>query len=565
MDTQRRIVIVGGMACGPKTAARARRRDPHAHITVIEQGETVSEGSCGLPYYVGGQIVSDTALLIRGAKYFKEVMDIDILNGTRATAIDRSARTLEVLDIKTNTTSQIPYDKLVIATGATPSVPRALKGQDLKGVFTLTKIADANAILQEMASASPKRAIVVGAGLIGLESAEAFKERGLEVTVIEALDRVLPALLDPEMAAHAEKELVDKGIDVRLGQRVLSLEGDADGHVRRATTEKGEIEADIVLLSLGARPNVELARNAGLAIGTIGGIAVNECMQTSDPDIYSGGDCVENTNRLTGARMLAPMGSTANKHGRIIGTNVTGGSETFPGVLGTAIVKVFDLNVARVGLSETDARAAGFDVVTSLAPGFEYASYYPGAQMITVKMVADATTGKVLGGQVLGKGEVAKRTDVLATVLSFGGTVEDVANLDLAYSPPFNGAMDVLHNAANVIRNKMTGQARAISPIEVNELICGGEEFVLLDVRSQPEWEDAHIDACQCRLLPLNQLREEINSLPPDTKIITMCRTSIRAYQAQRILDGEGFDNPCFMDGSITAWPYAVVCRKSAS
>lgn len=565
MDTQRRIVVVGGMACGPKTAARARRCDPHARITVIEQGETVSEGSCGLPYYLAGQVPNDKALLIRGAKYFKEVMDIDILNGTRATAIDRSAHTLEVVDLKTNTTSQIPYDKLVIATGATPSVPKALKGRDLKGVFTLTKIADANAILQEMANASPKRAVVVGAGLIGLESAEAFKERGLEVTIVEALDRVLPALLDPEMAAHTEKELVEKGIDVKLGQRVLSLEGDTDEHVRRVITEKGEIEADIVLLSLGARPNVELARSAGLAIGTTGGITVNEYMQTTDPDIYSGGDCVENTNRMTGARILAPMGSTANKHGRVIGTNVTGGSETFPGVLGTAIVKVFDLNVARVGLSELEARAAGLDIVTALAPGFEYASYYPGAQMITVKMVAEAGTGKVLGGQVLGKGEVAKRTDVLATVLSFGKTVEDVANLDLAYSPPFNGAMDVLHNAANVIRNKMAGQARAVNPIEVNELMCKGEEFVLLDVRSQSEWEDAHIDACQCRLLPLNQLREEINSLPPDTRIVTMCRTSIRAYQAQRILTGEGFENACFMDGSITAWPYAVVCKKSAS
>jgi NADPH-dependent 2,4-dienoyl-CoA reductase/sulfur reductase-like enzyme/rhodanese-related sulfurtransferase len=565
MDTQRRIVIVGGMACGPKTAARARRCDPHAHITVIEQGETVSEGSCGLPYYLAGQVPSDNALLIRGPKYFKEVMDIDVLNGTRATAIDRSARTLEVVDLKTNTTSQIPYDKLVIATGATPAVPRSLKGRDLNGVFTLTKIADANAILQEMANSSPRRAVVVGAGLIGLESAEAFKERGLEVSIVEALDRVLPALLDPEMAAHTEKELVEKGIDVRLSQRVLSLEGNTDGHVRRVVTEKGEVEADIVLLSLGARPNVELARSAGLAIGATGGIAVNEYMQTSDPDIYSGGDCVENTHRVTGAKILAPMGSTANKHGRVIGTNVTGGSEMFPGVLGTAIVKVFDLNVSRVGLSELEARAAGFDTVTSLAPGFEHASYYPGAQMITVKMVADAATGKVLGGQVLGKGEAAKRADVLATVLSFGGTVEDIANLDLAYSPPFNGAMDVLHNAANVIRNKMAGQARAVSPIEVNERICKGEEFVLLDVRSQPEWEDAHIDACQCRLLPLNQLRDEINSLPPDARIVTMCRTSIRAYQAQRILDGEGFKNACFMDGSITAWPYAIVCRKPAS
>ncbi|MBN1856387.1 MAG: FAD-dependent oxidoreductase [Dehalococcoidia bacterium] len=561
MDKATNIVIVGGMAAGPKTAARARRCDSHARITVIEQGQTVSEGSCGLPYFVGGQIESEAALLIRGPKYFKEVMDIDIVNGTRAVAIDRTAKELEVLDLNTNTTSKIPYDKLVIATGATPAVPRGLKGHDLKGVFTLTKLADANAILSEMTATSPKRAVVVGAGLIGIETAEAFRERGLEVSVVEALPTVFPALLDAEMASQVEKELTEKGVDLRVGQRVMSLEGDDKGHVRQVLTEKGPIDADIVLLALGARPNVELAKQAGLTIGATGGIAVNACMQTDDPDIYAGGDCVENVHRVTGEKILAPMGSTANKHGRIIGTNVTGGCDTFPGVLGTAVVKVFDVNASRVGLGESQAIAAGYDVITAIAPGSEHASYYPGAQMITAKMVVDRATGKVLGGQVVGKGEVAKRADVLVTTISLGGTVEDVANLDLAYSPPFNGAMDVLHNAANVIRNKMSGMAKSISPVKVNERICCGEEFVLLDVRSNPEWEDAHIEASQCRLMPLNKLRAEVNALPKDAEIVTMCRTSIRAYQAQRILNGEGFENVCFMDGSITAWPYAVVCK----
>ena len=562
MDKQNRIVIVGGMAAGPKSAARARRCDPKAKITIIEQGQTVSEGSCGLPYYVAGQVPSENSLLIRGAKYFKDIMDIDVLLGTRAVAIDRAGHELEVVDLKTNVTSRIPYDKLVIATGATPAVPRALKGRELRGVFTLTKIADANAILQEMADASPKRAVVVGAGLIGIESAEAFRERGLEVSIVEALPTVLPALLDPEIAAHAEKELAERGIDLKVGQRVMSLEGDEAGHVRKVITEKSEIEADIVLLALGARPNVDLARDADLAIGSTGGIAVNEYMQTNDPDIYAGGDCVENTHRVTGVKVLAPMGSTANKHGRVIGTNLTGGSDTFPGVMQTAVVKVFDVNAARTGLSEREAVGAGFDVVTSIAPGFEYASYYPGAKMITVKMVVDKKTRKVLGGQIVGKGEVAKRADVLVTTLSLGGTVEDVANLDLAYSPPFNGAMDVVHNAANVIRNKLSGQAKGVSPVEVNERIRNGEEFVLLDVRSQTEWDDAHIEATQCRLVPLNELKEKIDSLPKDIQIVTFCRTSIRAYQAQCILRGQGFDNVCFMDGSVTAWPYALVCCK---
>ena len=561
MDTTTNILVVGGMAAGPKTAARARRCDPHAKITVIEQGQTISEGSCGLPYFVGGQIATENALLIRGPKYFKEVMDIDVVNGTRAVSIDRAAKELEVLDVNTDTTSRLPYDKLVLATGATPAVPRGLKGHDLKGVYTLTKIADANAILSEMAAAAPKRAVVIGAGLIGIECVEAFAERGMKVTVVEALGTVFPALFDTEIASQVERELKDRGVDLKLGQRVMSLAGDDKGHVRKVVTEKAEIEADIVLLALGARPNVDLAKQAELTIGVTGGIAVNEYMQTNDPDIYAGGDCVENVHRVTGAKILAPMGSTANKHGRIIGTNVTGGSDTFPGVLTTAVVKVFDLNASRVGLGENQALAAGYDAITSIAPGFEHASYFPGAQMITAKLVVDRATRKVLGGQVVGKGEVAKRADVLVATISLGGTVDDVANLDLAYSPPFNGAMDVLHNAANVIRNKMTGQAKGISPLKINERICAGEEFILLDVRSNLEWEDAHIEAAQCRLLPLNELRAEVNTLPKDAHIVTMCRTSIRAYQAQRILDGEGFNNVCFMDGSITAWPYAIVCN----
>lgn len=562
MSTERHIVVIGGMACGPKAAARARRCDPRARITIVEQGHTVSEGSCGLPYYVAGVVASDKALLIRTPKYFKEVSDIDTLLGTRATSIDRVAREVEVTDLKTGATSRLPYDKLVLATGATAALPAQLPGKDLKRVFTLTKIADANAIVEALSDASVKKAVVVGAGLIGMEAVEAFKARGLEVSVVEALDRVLPALLDPEMSLLVEKELATQGVGLFTGQRVLRLEGSADGFVRHVVTDKQILEADVVLLALGYRPNAALARSAGLAIGATGGVSVNEYMQTSDPDIYAGGDCVENTHRVTGAKILAPMGSTANKHGRIIGTNITGGNDTFPGVLGTAIVKVFDLTVSRVGLGETEARNAGFQPITALAPGFDHASYYPGAQMITIKLVADAVTGRVLGGQLLGKGEVAKRADVLVTTISLQGTIDDLANLDLAYSPPFNGAMDVLHNAANVVRNKRSGQARGTSPAELNDLICDGDEFILLDVRSKQEWNDAHIEACQCKLLPLNNLRAEVSSLDRNAHIITMCRTSIRAYQAQCILKGEGFRNVSFVDGSLMAWPYAVMCTS---
>jgi len=455
MDAEKNIVIIGGMACGPKTAARARRRDPKARITMVEQGSTVSEGTCGLPYYVGGRIETEKALLIRTQQQFKEGSNVDVLGWTRATRIDRQARKVELVDVNTGATSSLPYDKLVIATGAVPFVPASLEGKDLEGVFTLTKIADANRIIAALAVPSAKKAVVVGGGLIGMEAAEAFTDRGLDVSVVEALDHVLPGLLDEDMSAAVEKELEDKGVHLYTGQRVVRLEGDEQGKVVKVVTEKSTIEADVVLLALGFRPNSDLARDAGLEVGHLGGITVNEFLQTSDTDIYAGGDCVENVHRVSGKKVFVPMGSTANKHGRIIGTNVTGGSDTFPGVVGTAVAKVFDLSVGKVGISEDEARKAGFQPVVASGKGRDRAGYYPGALESTVKLVADAATGKVLGAQLVGVGDVSKRTDVLVTAISSGQTVEDMSHLDLAYAPPFSPAMDLLHDLANVIRGKL--------------------------------------------------------------------------------------------------------------
>ncbi len=455
MDQEDNIVIIGGMACGPKTAARARRRNPTARITIVEQGPTVSEGSCGLPYYVGGQIGSERALLIRTPQQFKEKSDIDVLSWTRATKIDRIARTVEVVNLTTEATSSLPYDKLVIATGAVPVVPASLEGRDLEGVFTLTKIADANRIITALAAPGARKAVVVGGGLIGVEAAEAFRERGLDVSLVEALEHVLPGIVDEDMSVPVEKELVERGVQVYTRHRVVGLEGNEHGRVCRVITDRCSLDADVVLLALGFRPNVDLARDAGLEIGPLGGIAVNEFLQTSDPDIYAGGDCVENVHRVTGRKIFAPMGSTANKHGRIIGTNVTGGCDTFPGVLGTAVAKVFSLSVGRVGISTDEARAAGFEPVVAAGEGLDRSSYYPGALKITVKLVADSSTGRVLGAQLVGRGDVSKRLDVLVTAISADRTVDDVANLDLAYAPPFSQAMDVLHDLANVIRGRL--------------------------------------------------------------------------------------------------------------
>ena len=455
MDQEQNIVIIGGMACGPKTAARARRRNRGARITIVEQGPTVSEGSCGLPYYVGGQIESEKALLIRTPQQFKEAANIDVIGETRATRIDRKAHQVEMTNLATGATSSLPYTKLVIATGAAPVVPASLDGKDLEGVFTLTKISDANRIIAALASPGATKAVVVGGGLIGMEAAEAFRERGLDVTVVEALEHVLPGLLDADMSTRVEKELEEKNVHLYTSHRVVRLEGDNQGRVRKVITEQDSIEADVVLLALGFRPNAALARDACLEIGPLGGIAVDKFLRTSDPDIYAGGDCVENVQRVTGKQIFAPMGSTANKHGRIIGTNVTGGHDTFPGVVGTAVAKVFSLSIGRVGLSANQAREAGLDPIVVSGKGLDRAGYYPGALDIYVKLVADSSTGRILGAQLVGTGDVSKRLDVLVTAITADSTADDMANLDLAYAPPFSQAMDVLHDLANVVRAKL--------------------------------------------------------------------------------------------------------------
>ena len=564
MEKQNDIVIIGGTACGPKAGARARRCDPHARITIVEQQENLSVASCGLPYYVSRVIDSQSELVTRKPDFFKDVLSIDVLTRTRALSIDRKTHCVETLNLETNGVSKIEYDKLVVATGSIPTV-LALEGENLGGIYTLSKIEDAHAIRNLVSRREIKKATIIGAGLIGLEMAEAFASQGLEVTVVEVFDQILPVLLDFEVAAYVEKHLQVKGVNLLLGQRVKGFQGDEHGWVCKVTTEGEELETSLVLLALGARPNTKLAREVGLSIGSTGGISVNHYLQTSDPDIYAGGDCVENVNRITRQKVLSPLGSTANKHGRVIGTNVAGGSEIFPGVLGTTIAKVFDYNVARVGLSEFQAREAGYDVVTSLVPGYEHATYYPKGKEILVKLVAERYGNRLLGGQVVGPGETAKRIDVLATALSFGATVDDLANLDLAYAPPYNSAMGPLHNAANVIRNKQSGYARALNPMEVENKLRDGDEFILLDVRSPGEWEARRIETPQTRLLPLRELRSRLDELPANAEIVTFCQTSVRAYQAQRILDGAGFKNVRFMDGSIAAWPYEISGKKPSS
>jgi len=396
----------------------------------------------------------------------------------------------------------------------------------------------------------------VGAGLIGMEVSEALVTRGLTVSIVEMLPTVVPALLDADLAQHLQRHLSVKGVQVHTGTRVASLESDDTGRMAAVVTDTGRIEADLVLIATGVYPNVKLARDAGLEIGETGAIKVNAHLQTNDPDIYAGGDCVENLHRLTGKPCYVPLGSTANKHGRVIGDNVTGGDNAFPGVLGTVIFKAFDVSVGRVGLSEKDCASHGIPCLVALTPGPDRAHYYPTAKPMVLKVVSHAETGKLLGVQAVGAGDVAKRIDVAATALSFGATSRDLTELDLAYAPPYSSAVDLLAHAANVLDNKAKRIAQAISPAALKAKLDAGEEFMLLDVRSPKEVAAAPFNDARVVNIPLGMLRTRLSELPRDKEIVAFCKISVRGYEAQRILNGEGFDNVVFLDGGLMAWPY---------
>ncbi len=558
-DTQRRIVIVGGVACGPKAAARARRRDPHAKITIIERGKHVSYAGCALPYYVGGTVPEFEGLIsthygvVRDAEFFERVKDIDVRLGTLAESIDRHARTVRVRNLESDAVEHLPYDKLVLATGGEPWAP-PIEGLDLDRVLNLHSPPDAVRMRELIEGGEVDHAVIIGAGRTALETTEALFGQAVDVTIVELADRVLPTTLDPEMASFLVSSLPKAAAQIRTGERVLRLTGNDEGRVTTVVTDRGEIECDMVLVAAGVRPNVSLAKSADLEIGETGALVVNDHCQTSDPDIYAGGDCVECFHRVTGKQVFAPLGSTANRHGRVIGDNVTGGDARFPGIVGTGILKALGLNIASAGLSETTARALGYDVETSLVPWFDRAHYYPGGKTFLTKLVADRKTGRLLGGQFVGKGDVDKRLDTVATALTFEATLEDVAGLDVGYAPPYSTAIDSVAHAANVIRNKAAGMAKSISPADLKARIEKSEPVVVLDVREPREVEKTPIGNGEVLCIPLSQLRGRLKELPADKPIYCLCALGLRAYEASLILRGAGIDEVGYIEGGVRVW-----------
>uniref|UniRef100_A0A7C3YF17 FAD-binding protein n=1 Tax=Geoglobus ahangari TaxID=113653 RepID=A0A7C3YF17_9EURY len=547
------IVVIGGGAAGLKAATRARRRNEEASITVVDAGKYPSLGRCGLPYYVGG-IVNElndlrktTYGAVRDEEYFKKLFNIEVLTETRAKKIDRGRRT--VLIEKDGKEDELPYDYLVIATGARPSIP-PIPNIDAEGVTTLTDPESAEKILEMWMEGDVSNAVIIGGGLIGLETAEALRMLDLKVTLIEALPNVLPALLDQEMAMLVERHLTEKGIRVLTNTLVREIV--AEDRVRAVKTDKEEIPADIVIVATGVKPNVELAKDCGLKIGETGAIKVNEFMQTSDERIFAGGDCVENINLITGKPVYTPLGDIANKHGRVIGDNVTGGKSKFPGVIGTSIAKVFDFTIARTGLTEREARSLGYDAVGVLAPAFDRAHYFPQANTIRLKLIFDRKTLRVLGAQGVGLGVIDKRIDVIATAIQAGMTIDDLANLDLAYAPPYSPAIDPVITAAYVSRNLYDGLFEAVDVNYVKERL-NRDDVVILDLRSENETRLLKIEAKNVLNIPLPELRERISEIPKDKEIITVCPLGLRAYNAASILKNMGYKVKVMM-GGLTFW-----------
>jgi NADPH-dependent 2,4-dienoyl-CoA reductase/sulfur reductase-like enzyme/rhodanese-related sulfurtransferase len=556
MSSPRRVVIVGGVAAGPKVASKIIRLCPEAEVTIVEKGKLLSYAGCGLPYYVSGvvkeqkELMSTPVGVVRDAVFFQNVKNVKVLNETEATEIDRAGKRLRVRDLRQGQESWLDYDKLVLATGAKAIIP-PIPGTNLGNVFTLQGVHDAEGIRALLAQDKARDVVIVGGGLIGVEATEALVQRGCRVTVVEMMPQIL-RILDVDMTRLVEQHMESHGVRVLTGTKVEAIEGDEV--VRSVLTSAGRIAADMVVLAIGVRPNVALAQTAGLEIGRTGAIKVDDRMQTSDPDIFAAGDCVECRDLMANGPCFVPLGSTANKQGRVAAVNICGGQDCFPGVLGSTVLKVFDFCVARTGLSESAAKAQGYDVVSAIAPAPDKAHFMPGAKLLILKLIADRKSRKLLGAQAIGPGAGDKRIDVAAMALTARMSVDQLANADLCYAPPYAPAMDNIITAANVLRNKLDGCMEGISVQEVHEMQQKGRDFIFLDVRSPKEYEQVRLPGST--LIPLGALRGRLAELPRDKKIVTFCKISLRGYEAALILKAAGFNQVRVMDGGVVVWPF---------
>jgi NADPH-dependent 2,4-dienoyl-CoA reductase/sulfur reductase-like enzyme len=537
-----KVVIIGGVAGGASAAARLRRLDEKAEIVLFERGEYVSFANCGLPYHMGGVIAERDKLLVMTPERFKARLAVDLRLRHEVVSIDRAARTVRALNVVTGETVTETYDKVLLATGSTPVRP-PLPGADDPDVMTLWTMGDMDAI-KARAEEDVKRAVVVGGGFIGLEAAENLRHRGVEVTLVELLPQVLPAI-DPEMAAWLHKELGQNGVALRLGAAVERFSRDLKGQLRVHLKGGEALETELVVMSVGVRPNSALARDAGLAIGERGGIVTDGAMRTSDPDIYAVGDAVQVTDPVLGVLTQIPLAGPANKQGRLAADALAGlPVAPYRGTWGASIVKVFGLTAASVGASEKALKRAGAAYEKVYLHPFSHATYYPGAQMMHLKLLF-SRDGRVLGAQIVGGEGVDKRIDVLATAMQAGLTVAALERLELAYAPPFGSAKDPVNFAGYVAGNVLSG---TVHQVFADALPAGA---LLLDVREPSEVESGSIPGAVA--IPLGQLRKRLGELPRDRKVVAYCAVGLRGYLAERILRQSGVE-AFNLAGGITSW-----------
>jgi NADPH-dependent 2,4-dienoyl-CoA reductase/sulfur reductase-like enzyme/rhodanese-related sulfurtransferase len=559
---QKKILVIGGSAAGAKAAAKARRLDEFAEITLIQKAPDLSMASCGYPYYVGG-LFNDRNLLLctpagvtRNPTFFNKAKAIKALVETEVLAIDRQEKQVLCRDLKTGNEQLLPYDKLVISTGAKANMP-PFPGIDLDGITTLLTMADTDYLRRICDEKKIKQAVVVGGGLIGVETCEALQLSGVKVTVLEALDQVL-TFLDWDLAHLVENHMRSKGAQVFTAKGVREFLGKNGKLVGVKLADDTVIDCELAVMAIGVRPNSDLAVAAGLKVGKFGGIRVNQYMQTSDPDIYAAGDCVEIPSRISGEAVFAPMGDLANLEGRVAGENAASGNcVTFPGTFHTGICKIFDFSAGSTGLSRKAAERLGLtDFETIVNAGSDKPGFM-GAKLLVSKMLVSTTDQRLLGYQCVGPGDVSKQIATAAMAILGKLTVEDLVNADLPYAPPFSLAIDHFIASAHIMQNKLKGRFTGISTTAVWEKIQRGERPYFLDGRNPNEYEEMHLGIGE-HLIPLGALRSRLAELPTEknAEIICFCKISLRGYEAEIILRAHGYTNVSVMEGGIMAWPY---------
>lgn len=540
-NSKNNILIIGGVAGGATAAARIRRLDETAEITVLEKGPYVSFANCGLPYFISRDIQRRSSLLLQTPEGFFSRYRVNVRVNTEAVAIDREKHLVHVKTPKGE--ESLSYDKLILAQGGSPIVP-PLPGIANEHVFKLWTIPDMDRIHKFIEEKKPAKAVVAGGGFIGLEMAEALHARGIHVTVVELAPQVM-IQMDPEFGAMVKAGLEEKGVAVRTGVGLASVETNSI-----TLSDGSSLDADLVLLSIGVRPELTLAKSAGLEIGASGGLVVDEMMRTSDADIYAAGDMTEVVNRIHGKKVRIPLAGPANRQGRIAGTNVLGGSMRYRGAIGTAVVKLFNKTAAATGLSEKSAREAGFNVGVAYLFKDDHASYFPGGKPLSLKLVYEMKTGKLLGGQAYGEAGVEKRIDVLATALHGKMTLEDLSELDLAYAPPFNTANDPVNMASFVGLNNISGYSPLRTPSEVRAEQQGNNGLIL-DVRTMGEQGKAPL--ADVLHIPADEVRDRLDEIPKDRTIYLMSKDGFLGHTVLQILKAAGVRSVFNIAGGYSA------------